>query len=94
MVRLMAKHPTRHSRVKQHITHLVLDPLFPLLAMLQQTVKFPVSTLANKAAWSTSRATVRWAILQPTLTPTHPMHKATHNMLSNVSSPHHRANPD
>jgi hypothetical protein len=91
MVRLMGKHPIRHSRVKQHITHLVFDPLFHLLATLRPTVKFPANTLASRAAWSTSRAMVRWAILQQTRTPTHHMRKATHNMLSNVSCPRHRA---
>jgi hypothetical protein len=87
MVRLMANHLIRHSKVKPHITHLAFDRLFHLSATLQRTVKSQVSTLASRAAWSTNRAMARWAILQQTRTHTRRMLKETHNMLNNHLRP-------
>ena len=84
-VQLMDRRPTRPSKVKQRITHQAFDHRCPLSATLQQTVKFQVSTLANRAAWSINRAMGRWDILQQTLTHIRRMPKATHNTLNNVS---------
>ena len=88
MVRLMGNRPIKHSKLKERITHLAFDHLFHLSATLQQMAKFPVSTLASRAAWSINRAMAKWAILQRTPTHIRPTLKATHNMLNNVSSLH------
>jgi len=89
MVRLTGNRPIKHSKAKERTTHLAFDHLFHLLVTLQQMAKFRVSTLASRVAWSINRAMVKWAILQQTLTHIRPTLKATHNMLNNVSPPHH-----
>jgi len=80
-VRLMDNQPTLPNKGSQRIIQLAHDISHPSATLLQM-VKFQVSTLVRRAAWSTNRATAKWATLQRTIR-IHHMRKATHNTPNN-----------